>query len=123
MADMLGQSKNLGQDSASRPRDLVYGKSSGSKGLSAAEVIKGKYDIRDQRPDEDLGKSITPGFRNLAFSDRAFGCPSIRSDIPALDPSKRSLADAQNYGDDVPAQGPHQSARLLRSFYRTADDE
>lgn len=36
--------------------------------------------------------------------DRAYGCPSIRSDIPTVDVSRRSLADAQNYGDDVPAQ-------------------
>ncbi len=35
---------------------------------------------------------------------RAYGCPSIRSDIPAVHPSRRSLADSQNYGDDVPAQ-------------------
>eukprot|EP01038_Epipyxis_sp_PR26KG_P015416 gene15416-20798_t len=36
--------------------------------------------------------------------DRVFGCPSIRSDIPTVPISKRSLADSQNYGDDVPAQ-------------------
>jgi hypothetical protein len=129
-------------------------------------------------PDEDLGKSITPGFRNLALTvsdkkiyvpsiylptddddddvddnddgndeddnhdccillppishltciyhhhltiiislsslsslphhlyiqDRAYGCPSIRSDIPRKPISTRSIADSQNYGDDVPAQ-------------------
>lgn len=104
MSDQLGQSKNLGQDSAKRPVDLVYGKSSGVKGWSAAETIKGAYGDREQRPDHDLGKSITPGFRNITFQDRAYGCPSIRSDIPALEPSRRSLADSQNYGDDVPAQ-------------------
>lgn len=104
MSDMLGMSKNLGQDSAKRPPDLVYGRPSGVKGWSAAEVIKGAYSDHEQRPDLDLGKSITPGFRNITYNDRAYGCPSIRSDIPALDPSKRSLADAQNYGDDVPAQ-------------------
>lgn len=104
MGDMLGKSKNLGQNSAYRPKDLVYGKASGVKGLSAAEVIKGYYTDHDTLPDDDLGKSITPGFRNLAYSERSYGCPSIRSDIPAPDPTKRSLADAQNYGDDVPAQ-------------------
>jgi hypothetical protein len=36
--------------------------------------------------------------------DRAFGVPSIRSDIPHKDISHRSLADSQNYGDDLPAQ-------------------
>ena len=38
------------------------------------------------------------------MDDRAYGCPSIRSDIPTLPPHRRSLADSQNYGDDVPAQ-------------------
>ncbi|KAJ1418003.1 hypothetical protein B484DRAFT_334009, partial [Ochromonadaceae sp. CCMP2298] len=64
MADILGQSKNLGQDSGLRDKNLVYGKSSGVKGLSAAEVLKGKYRDSDNLPDRDLGKSITPGFRN-----------------------------------------------------------
>lgn len=104
MADMLGQSKNLGQDSGLRPKDIVYGKPSGSKGLSAAEVLKGKYKESDNLPDRDLGKSITPGFRNLVMNDRIFGCPSIRNDIPAPAVNRRSIADSQNYGDDVPAQ-------------------
>lgn len=30
--------------------------------------------------------------------------PSIRSDIPHKDATHRSLADSQNYGDDLPAQ-------------------
>lgn len=30
--------------------------------------------------------------------------PSIRNDIPSLPYNRRSLADSQNYGDDVPAQ-------------------
>ena len=38
------------------------------------------------------------------IQDRAYGCPSIRNDIPTVAISKRSLADSQNYGDDVPAQ-------------------
>jgi hypothetical protein len=104
MADMLGRSKNLGQDSGLRPKDLVYGKASGTKGLSAAEVLKGKYKEADNLPDRDLGKSITPGFRNLVLTDRVFGCPSIRNDIPAPSVNRRSIADSQNYGDDVPAQ-------------------
>lgn len=104
MADLLGQTKNLGQDSGSRPPDMVYGKSSGVKTVSAADVIKGKYGAVDLQSDRDLGKSIMPGFRNISFQDRVYGCPSIRSDIPHLPAGRRSLADAQNYGDDVPAQ-------------------
>lgn len=37
MGDMLGQSKNLGQDSGMRPRDLVYGKPSGK--ISTTRII------------------------------------------------------------------------------------
>jgi len=104
MADQLGKTKNLGQDSGMRPRDMVYGKASGVKALTASEVIRGRYTTADTQPDRDLGKSIRPGFRNLTFQDRVYGCPSIRNDIPALPHSRRSLADSQNYGDDVPAQ-------------------
>lgn len=110
MGDMLGQSKNLGQNSGSRPFDTVYGKASASsratKGTwGAAQVMRGNYSIDQQMPDDDLGKSITPGFRNVSLETRAFGCPSIRTDLPAAAAGmRRSLADSQNYGDDVPAQ-------------------
>ena len=107
MGDMLGKTKNLGQNSGARPFDLAYGKSSVSGragGWSAAEVIKGKYNEKQQEQDHDLGKSITPGFRNISLEDRAYGCPSIRTDLPKGDPMKRSVSDSQNYGDDVPAQ-------------------
>jgi len=103
MKDILGQSKNLGQNSFSRG-DMVYGKANKGKGIGAGEVIRGKYTDDDNMPDQDLGKSITPGFRNVSMEDRMYGCPSIRNDIPALPPHRRSLADSQNYGDDVPAQ-------------------
>lgn len=67
MGDILGQSKNLGQDSGLRPHDMIYGKPSGSKMVTAADVLRGKYSNADLQPDRDLGKSITPGFRNLTF--------------------------------------------------------
>jgi len=109
MTHILGQTKNLGQNSSSRPFDTVYGKPSASgratKGTwGAADVIKGAYSKEAQKPDADLGKSITPGFRNITLEDRAYGCPSIRTDLPAGPAARRSLADSQNYGDDVPAQ-------------------
>lgn len=31
-----------------------------------------------------------------------FGCPTVRRDIPL--PSRRSVADPQNYGDEVPGK-------------------
>jgi hypothetical protein len=49
---------------------MVYGMQSGvvRKGgkprLSAYEVMKGNYTESDALPDSDLGRSITPGFRN-----------------------------------------------------------
>lgn len=104
MGDMLGRTKNLGQDSGVRPPDMIYGKPSGNKSVSAIDVIRGRYSGADLEPDRDLGKSIMPGFRNISTQDRVFGCPSIRSDIPHAPPQRRSLADCQNYGDDVPAQ-------------------
>ena len=107
MGDMLGKTKNLGQDSSKRPFGTAYGRSAASGragGWSAAQVIAGKYDLKSQEPDHDLGKSITPGFRNISLEDRAYGCPSIRTDLPKGDPMKRSVSDSQNYGDDVPAQ-------------------
>jgi hypothetical protein len=67
MGDILGKTKNLGQDSGYRPKDMIYGKPSGVKGSTAADVIKGRYAASDLQPDRDLGKSITPGFRNLSF--------------------------------------------------------
>ena len=42
MKDILGQSKNLGQNSFSRG-DMVYGKANKGKGIGAGEVIRGKY--------------------------------------------------------------------------------
>ena len=38
----------------------------------------------------------------MTTEDRPFGCPTIRSDIPKYE--RRSIADTQNYGDDVNAQ-------------------
>lgn len=72
MGDVLGQSKNLGQGSAARPFDTVYGKASASSRKSgnvwgAAQTIQGKYTVDQQLPDFDLGKSITPGFRNISL--------------------------------------------------------
>lgn len=71
-ADVLGQSRNLGQGSSARPFDMVYGKPSASNRksksqLSAAEIIRGRYNYEEQKPDRDLGKSITPGFRNISL--------------------------------------------------------
>ena len=40
------------------------------------------------------------------------GVPSVRVDIPAPDPRKRSVADQQNYGDEVGAHAVLQPQRF-----------
>ena len=50
----------------------------------------------------DLSQSHTPGFRNTTNEVRPFGVPTVRSDIPKY--ARKSIADNQNYGDDVNAQ-------------------
>lgn len=102
--DQLGRVRNLGHgNKASHPK--VYGKTSLTAALGAWDAracIEGDYSWQDQEPDLDLGKSQTPGFRNVTSETRAFGTPTVRSDIPKLE--NRSIADNQNYGDDVSAQ-------------------
>ncbi len=112
MGDYLGRSRNLGQGSATRPNDIVYGQTSihvkkamsGKPQWGTKELIKGEYSFDAQLPDKDLGKSITPGFRNSTLESRAFGVPSIRTDLPHNPSMVRSVADSQNYGDDVSAK-------------------
>lgn len=84
----------------------TFGKSTSSANSSAAECL-GNTKINSAQSNgsnidavDDIGKSLTPGFRNASTS-RCFGCPSIRTDIPKYD--KASVADTQNYGDDVKA--------------------
>ena len=98
------ESKNLGQELLLTGLGVQPGASGRVGGWGTAEIIQGKYTLKEQQPDIDLGKSITPGFRNISLEDRAYGCPSIRTDLPRGDPMKRSVSDSQNYGDDVPAQ-------------------
>lgn len=113
--DQLGHSKYLGQDSDVRGINFIYGKGRKGQTFGAIDVIRGKYTIEQQEPDVDLGKSITPGFRNIQPPKRIYGCPSIRNDIPKISLAKRSIADSQNYGDDATAAeliNPHSFASL-----------
>merc|ERR1719375_2573694 len=101
--DHLGRIKKLGNLVPNDPNH-VYGKKSIRRGngeWDAAACIQGSYSKEEQEPDTDLGKSLTPGFRNLTTEKRPFGIPSIRSDIPKYE--RKSIADNQNYGDDVNA--------------------
>lgn len=79
----------------------VFGKSTSQSNDSAADCLGHAQDTVEGAQDiDDLGKSLTPGFRNVETS-RAFGTPSIRTDIPKYERS--SVADLQNYGDDCNA--------------------
>lgn len=122
--DHLGQSRYLGQDSDVRGINFVYGKGRKGQNYGASDVMKGKYTAEQQAPDVDLGKSITPGFRNIQDPGRSYGCPSIRNDIPKVTIAKRSIADSQNYGDDATAAeliNPHQFASLAISASAMTD--
>lgn len=105
LGDKLGRGRNLGHGDLSHHPER-YGKASSMvSGLDVTDAracLEGDYAWEDQQPDLDLGVSLTPGFRNVTSEARAFGTPSVRSDIPK--PSVLSVADNQNYGDDVSAQ-------------------
>ena len=47
----------------------------------AGDCINGNYTYNQQLPDQDLGRSVTVGWRNMSLSDRAYGCPSVRKDV------------------------------------------
>ena len=87
-------------------------------------MIHGDYSAAEQMPDPDIGTTLQPGFRpDASFVPggvgRAFGTPNVRSDKPK--PARRSIADNQNWGDDVNARyllQPPQSAA-----YGITDDD
>lgn len=72
---------------------------------NAAKCLKGEPSEKMLLPDKDLGVSVKLGCRNMVRKDedrdRAFGTPSIRTDIPMK--VFRSVADHQNYGDEPEA--------------------
>jgi hypothetical protein len=115
MGDLLGRARNLGHGKQ-LAGDHIFGKAAVRRGPNewdARDCVEGKYSYAEQLPDSDLGTTATPGFRNATTELRRFGCPSVRSDIPKY--ARRSVADNQNYGDDVNAQfllNPSQFANL-----------
>jgi len=105
LADQLGRVRNLGHGTTSEePNTHVYGKPSlrSVHEWDARSCIEGNYSLREQEPDSDLGCTHTPGFRNDTSKYRKFGVPTVRSDLPNC--VRRSVADNQNYGDDVNAE-------------------
>ncbi|RLN73640.1 hypothetical protein BBJ28_00004932 [Nothophytophthora sp. Chile5] len=100
--DHLGKPRHLGSAATDTlPSNHVFGVTTQDSD-SAWQCIQGEYSADEQQPDADLGRAVNHGWRNATCDKRAFGVPTIRSDIPA--PARRSVADGQNYGDDPNAQ-------------------
>jgi EF-hand domain-containing family member B len=101
--DHLGRARNLGHGARGHlPADHIFGVVGASDRWDARTCIQGEYSAEEQAVDPDLGCSQTVGWRNVTTETRAYGCPSIRSDVEP--PATRSVADNNNYGDDVPAE-------------------
>jgi len=87
--------------------DMVFGVPSLKKGQewNAAKCLMGEPSLKELVQDADLGKCTRPGSRNMVRRpqdvDRAFGCPSVRTDIPMK--SFKSVANYVNYGDEPEA--------------------
>jgi len=102
--DHLGRSKSLLQNAQPLPPGRAFGSKTGHDDINAGILISGFYSPEEQLPDRDLGKCAVPGRRNYA-TERAFGVPSVRRDLPAPALDKRSVASTANYGDDSSAFG------------------
>lgn len=63
LGDLLGKPRNLGHET-NLPDDFVFGCKSGQNEWGAGRTIRGEYPVGD---DPELGKSITPGFRNVTI--------------------------------------------------------
>ena len=102
LQDKLGQSRYLGHTGAYQFGKMHrYGKKSvrGEGEWDARQCIAGDYAPEDCEPEPELGKTLTPGYRNILTEKsrhRTFGVPSVRTDIPKY--AVRSVADSQNYG-------------------------
>jgi 3D (Asp-Asp-Asp) domain-containing protein len=114
--DELGKPKNLGQSS---DPNMVFGakirRPGEDEAWNAALCIYGDPSSKTEiEPDKDLGKCTKANctntvrypvceievyyYRHPEDSNRVFGVPTIRTDIPKKD--KKSIADHQNYGNE-----------------------
>jgi len=82
--------------------DWAYGVKSITSDCTARSCILGYYALDEQLPDQDLGRCTKEGRRNVTTQPRAFGLPSVRTDLEAP-PGRRSVADLTNYGDECGA--------------------
>ncbi len=63
MGDLLGTVRKLGHNN-NLPPDFSFGIKSGKNEWNAGQTIRGEY---VQADDPEVGKSITPGFRNITL--------------------------------------------------------
>jgi hypothetical protein len=82
------------------PTSHRYGIASMVSAFTARSCILGYYSLPEQLPDQDLGVCTKPGRRNVTTETRSFGIPSVRTDIPAPPPGRKSIADPVSYGDE-----------------------
>ncbi|CAD8058098.1 unnamed protein product [Paramecium sonneborni] len=100
--DPLGKPKNQAQINSRMP--TIFGEMKKDEQWTAGQCINGQPTQKEVQPDIDLGKATKFGFRNQpkpGDETRTFGVPTIRNDI--LKTGMKSVADPQNYGDEVPA--------------------
>ena len=99
--DPLGERKNHMQRPLPVPADFRFGARSTNSNNTAAHCLhfNSKRDA-ELLPDRNLGKCDVQGKRN-SITDRVYGLPSIRTDIPKPELSQRSVANIYNYGDDL----------------------
>lgn len=118
--DHLDKPRHLGATANTPPPpDKVFGVTTRKEEGSAWDCIQGSYSREEQQPDPDLGRPVNHGWRNATSEQRWFGVPTVRCDIPA--PARRSMADAQNYGDD--ASGKQLLYPQMFASYGVADAE
>jgi len=115
----LGKSRNYCQGHIKTPA-RGFGIVSAGANDTAAKCMQGTYTDADNVPDANLGKCTIVGRRNVSKDPaRLYGVPSVRFDRPAPDPSKRGLADVQNYGDEVGAGPLLNPQRFALAFLAT----
>lgn len=95
---MLGQTKNLGQGKPNVGDNHAFGVTTiGNDSWNAAKCMHGDPTSKELQPDHDLGRCNKIGSRNQVRRsedvNRAFGAPTIRTDIPFK--VKKSVADHQ----------------------------
>lgn len=102
--DTLGKGRNHGQSHTHRA-DFTHGIKNDLNAWNAGKCINGEGIARMMAPDSDLGKSCKPNSSNNVRrpedKDRAFGLPTVRSDIPYK--TFKSVADWRNFGDEPEA--------------------